>query len=263
MKAVRCHEPGGSEVLRFEDVPDPEPGTHDVVVRVAACALNRLDVVQRHGWYYMPGFRYPHIAGMDVAGEVVSVGTDVGDAVSVGDRVVIDPSMSGVADGSRYAGLGDLYGELGIIGATLDGGYAELCLAPASHVFPVPASMPLEHAATFATAYLTASHGLFAVGRLQPGETVLIHAAGSGVSTAAIQLARHAGAIVLATAGTDEKAERALGLGASCTCNNRTTDVTAWVQEVTDRRGVDVVLEHVGSALWELSLLARRRRGAS
>jgi NADPH:quinone reductase-like Zn-dependent oxidoreductase len=248
-------------VLRFEDVPDPEPGTHDVVVRVAACALNRLDVVQRHGWYYMPGFRYPHIAGMDVAGEVQSVGTDVGDAVSVGDRVVIDPSMSGVADGSRYAGLGDLYGELGIIGATLDGGYAELCLAPASHVFPVPVSMPLEHAATFATAYLTASHGLFAVGRLQPGETVLIHAAGSGVSTAAIQLARHAGAIVLATAGTDEKAERALGLGASCTCNNRTTDVTAWVQEVTDRRGVDVVLEHVGSALWEQSLLALAPQG--
>jgi len=121
--------------------------------------------------------------------------------------------------------------------------------------------MPLEHAATFATAYLTASHGLFAVGRLQPGETVLIHAAGSGVSTAAIQLARHAGAIVLATAGTDEKAERARGLGASCTCNNRTTDVTAWVQEVTDGGGVDVVLEHVGTALWEPSLLALAPQG--
>jgi NADPH:quinone reductase-like Zn-dependent oxidoreductase len=264
VRAVRYHEAGGPEVLRFEEVPDPDPGTHDVVVQVAACALNRLDVVQRNGWYHMPGFRYPHIAGMDVAGPVVAVGREVAarpGAVVVGDRVVIDPSLSGVDDGSRYAGMGDLYGELGIIGATVDGGYAELCVAPATHVYPVPPDMSFEHAATFATAYLTAARALFAVGHLQAGETVMIHAAGSGVSVAAIQLACRAGATVLATAGRDDKVERALRLGASCVCNNRTANVATWAREVTGGRGADMVLEHVGTALWEPSLFALAPQG--
>jgi NADPH:quinone reductase-like Zn-dependent oxidoreductase len=261
MRALRYHEPGGPDVLRLEEVGDPDPGTHDVVVQVAACALNHLDVVQRHGWYQMPGFRYPHIAGMDVAGMVVAVGSEVGHAVAVGERVVIDPSLSGVPSGSRYAGMGDLYGELGIIGATVDGGYAELCVAPATHLYMVPPSMPLEHAATFPTVYLTASHALFRVGGLQAGESVLMHAAGSGVSTAAIQLACRAGATVLATAGTDEKASRAVDLGASSACNNRTTDVAAWAREVTAGRGVDMVLEHVGTALWEASLFSLAPQG--
>src|SRR5690606_26380852 len=219
MKAVLYHRPGGPEVLEYTEVPDPEPGPKDVVVRVAAAALNRLDVVQRNGWFAMPGFTLPHIAGMDVAGGIVALGADV-EGLGVGERVVVDPSLAGVPEGSRYHGMGDYYGELGIIGATVAGGYAELCLVPATHVHRVPDGMPIEHAATFPTAYLTAWHALFETGRLQAGESVVVHAAGAGVSVAAIQLAKQRGATVLATAGSDEKCERALAIGADHVCNN-------------------------------------------
>ena len=271
MKAVIYDSPGNSEVLRYEAVPDPTPDPGDVVVKVEAAALNRLDVVQRNGWYQMPGFAYPHIAGMDVAGEVVAVGDDVATGkslggggaqpVAVGDRVVIDPSMAGVADNCKYRGRGDLYGELGIIGATLDGGYAELCLAPASHVYRLPDEMSASTAAAFPTCYMTAAHALFEVGALAAGEVVMIHAAGSGVSTAAIALAKHAGAVVLATAGTDEKCAQAQAIGADHVCNNRTGDVTAWAREVTGGRGVDLVFDHVGPALWEASMFALAIKG--
>ncbi|MGH1489557.1 MAG: zinc-binding dehydrogenase [Acidimicrobiales bacterium] len=239
---------------------DPEPGPGDVVIDVAATSLNRLDVVQRNGWFQMPGFQYPHIAGMDVAGTVSAVGSSV-TGVAVGDRVVVDPSLAGVAEDSKLAGMGDLYGELGIIGGTVDGGYAEKCLAPASHVYRVPDDMPFEHAATFPTCYLTADHALFDVGGLQPGETVMIHAAGSGVSTAGIQLAKNAGATVLATAGTDEKCERALALGADHVLNNRTGDVAGFAREVTQGAGVNMVFDHVGTALFGPSLFGLGIRG--
>lgn len=257
MKAMRYTETGGSEVLEYVDVADPEPGPVDVVVRVEACSLNRLDVVQRNGWFALDGFTLPHIAGMDIAGTVVAVGDAVDPAQSaVGDRVVVDPSLAGVDDRSVHAGRGDLYGALGVLGATADGGYAELCVVPASHVYRVPASMPIEHAATFPTAYLTASHAMFDVGKLVAGETVMIHAAGSGVSVAAIQLAKAAGATVLATAGSEAKLERAVELGADHVLNNRTGDVTGWAREVTSGAGVDVVLDHVGAALFAPSLFS-------
>ena len=119
MKAVFYNESGDSDVLHYGDVPDPEPGPGDVIVDVAATALNRLDLVQRQGWFQMPGFSYPHIAGMDVAGVISEVGDEVTE-VAVGDRVVIDPSLAGVADISKLAGRGDLFGELGIIGGTVE-----------------------------------------------------------------------------------------------------------------------------------------------
>jgi NADPH:quinone reductase-like Zn-dependent oxidoreductase len=255
MKAVLYHRPGGPEVLEYVDVADPEPGPADVVVRVEACALNRLDLLQRGGWYQMPGFTYPHIAGMDIAGTVAAVGSGV-TTVHVGDRVVLDPSLSGVAEGSKLAGRGDLFGELAVLGATVDGGYAELCLAPASHAYPVPDDLPIDHAATFPTCWVTAGHALFDVGKLHDGETVLIHAAGAGVSVAAIHLAKHAGATVLATAGSDLKCARALELGADHVLNNRTGDVTGWAREITAGKGVDMVLDHVGTALFGASLFA-------
>jgi len=231
-----------------------------VIVDVGATSLNRLDVVQRNGWFHMDGFTLPHIAGMDVAGTVSAVG-DAVTGVTVGDRVVVDPSLAGVADNSQLAGMGDLYGELGIIGGTVAGGYAEKCLVPATHLYPVPDSMPIEHAATFPTCYLTAAHALFDVGRLTAGETVMIHAAGSGVSTAAIQLAKNAGATVLATAGTDDKCEQALAIGADHVLNNRTGDITAWARAITAGAGVDMVFDHVGTALFAPSLFAIGVRG--
>jgi NADPH:quinone reductase-like Zn-dependent oxidoreductase len=253
-------EAGGPEVFQYIDVPDPEPGAGDVVIRVAATALNRLDVMQRNGWFQMPGFTYPHIAGMDMAGEIAAIGAEV-TTVAVGDRVVVDPSLAGVADNSKLAGMGDYYGNLGILGATVDGGYAELCLVPASHVFAVPNEMPLTHAAAFPTCFLTAHHALFATGDLKAGESVMVHAAGSGVSTAGIQLAKKAGATVFATAGTDEKCERALGLGADYVCNNRTGDIVAWSREITQGVGVDMVFDHVGAALFGPSLFSLRVHG--
>ena len=260
MKAVQYHQTGGTDVLEYTTVPDPSPARLDVLVRVEACALNRLDIVQRAGWYQMPGFRYPHIPGMDVAGTVVQVGADVV-SVNVGDRVVLDPSLSGVPEGSTFAGKGDLFGELAVIGATEDGGYADLCLAPASHVYHVPHDMPIEHAAEFPTCWLTATHALFDVGHLMAGESVLIHAAGSGVSVAGIQLAKRAGATVLATAGTDEKCERAVGIGADHVLNNRSGDVAVWAREVTSGAGVDMVFDHVGTALFGASLYALGLKG--
>jgi NADPH:quinone reductase-like Zn-dependent oxidoreductase len=253
MKAMLYRESGGPEVFQYVDVVDPDPATGDVVIDVAATSLNRLDLVQRNGWFQMPGFQLPHIAGMDVAGTVSAIGESVTN-VSVGDRVVVDPSLAGVADNSKLAGRGDLYGELGIIGANVDGGYAEKCLAPASHVYAIPDSIPFDHAATFPTAYLTAAHALFDVGALEAGETVMIHAAGSGVSIAGIQLAKHAGATVLATAGSEEKCDRALALGADHVANNRTTDVAGFAREVTHGAGVNMVFDHVGTALFGPSL---------
>jgi len=253
VKATLYHEAGGPEVLQYTDAPDPEPSGVDVVIDVGATCLNRLDVVQRNGWFQMPGFVYPHIAGMDVAGTVSAVGSAVTD-VSVGDRVVVDPSLAGVDETSKLAGRGDLYGDLGIIGGTVDGGYAEKCLVPASHVYAVPDDMAIEHAATFPTCYLTAAHALFDVGKLEAGETVMIHAAGSGLSTAGIQLAKNSGATVLATAGTDEKCERALALGADHVLNNRTGDVAGFAREVTHGAGVNMVFDHVGTALFGPSL---------
>ena len=260
MKALLYRQPGGPEVLEYTEVADPEPGARDVVVDVAATALNHLDVVQRNGWYALPGFSLPHIAGMDIVGTVAAVGGEVS-RVKVGDRVVVDPSLAEVPEGSKLAGRGDLYGELGVLGANADGGYAEQCLAPETHVHLIPDGVDFHTAVCFPTAFLTAWHALFPIGRLTAGETVMIHAAGSGVSMAGIQLAKHAGATVLATAGTDDKCERALELGADFVLNNRTGDVAGWAREVTQGVGVDMVFDHVGPALWAQSMFSLKARG--
>ncbi len=259
MKALFYTEPGDRSVLQFADVAEPTPGPRDVVIDVAATALNHLDIVQRNGWFTMPGMTLPHIAGMDVVGTVSSVGSGV-TRLKAGDRVVVDPSLVEVPDGSSLTGVGDP-SEPGVIGATVAGGYAEKCLVPETHAHVLPPSMSWHQAVCFPTSWVTAWHALLTVGRLSAGETVMIHAAGSGVSTAAIQLAKHAGAVVLATAGTDDKCERALRLGADFVCNNRTADVTAWAREVTAGAGVAMVFDHVGPALWAQSIFSLRPRG--
>ncbi|HEV7986639.1 MAG TPA: zinc-binding dehydrogenase [Steroidobacteraceae bacterium] len=260
MKAARYSGHGGPEVIRYEDVPEPTIAPADVIVKVAACAINRLDLIQRIGHFTLPGYRLPHIAGMDVAGEIVEIGRQV-EGVSVGDRVVINPSLTAVRGDSRFAGLDDRYGELGVIGATVDGGYAELCAAPASHVQPIPEGFTYEEVACIPTCYVTAWHALSETGRLAAGETVLIHAAGGGVSSAAIQLARKFGATVLATARTEAKLEHARRLGAHHVLCHHGADVARWAHEVTDGRGVDMVFDHIGPALWHASLAALRPRG--
>ncbi len=260
MKALIYDQPGGVDVLQYRDVPDPEPEAHDVVIKVTATTINHLDVVQRNGWFSLPGFSLPHIAGMDIVGTVIEVGEAV-TSVKTGDRVVVDPSMTEVPEGSKLAGYGDLYGELGVLGGTLAGGYAERCLAPETHLHAIPDDMSWHQAVIFPTACMTAHHALFDVARLKAGETIMIHAAGSGVSMVTIQLARQQGATVLATAGSEEKCEYAADLGADHTCNNRTTDVAAWARKCTDGKGVDVVFDHVGEALWAASMFSLTPRG--
>ena len=260
MKALMYEQHGGPEVLQYRDAPDPEPGPRDVVIKVAATTINYLDVAQRNGWFTIPGFSLPHISGMDVAGTVLETGSEV-TRVKPGDRALVNPSMTRVPAASKLAGMDDLYGLLGVIGGNVAGGYAEKCLAPETHLYPIPDDMTWQRAVVFPTCWMTAHHALFEIGRLKPGETALIHAAGSGVSIAAIQWARHAGAEVLATAGSGEKCEKALELGARDTCNNRTVDVAAWARDMTGGAGVDLVFDHVGEALWEASLMALKPRG--
>ena len=259
MKAL-IYESHGADVLEYTDVADPVPWSSDVVVEVAASTVNHLDTLQRNGWFTMPGFSLPHISGMDVVGTVIELGKNV-TRVTEGDRVVIDPSLASVPEDSSLSGRGDLYGELGIIGANADGGYAEKCLAPETHLHLIPDEMSWHQAAMFPTAWMTAHHALFDVASLTSGESVMIHAAGSGVSMAGIQLAKQAGATVLATAGSEEKCQKAIEIGADFACNNRETDLAKWAKERTDGRGVNVVFDHVGEALWASSMFALAPRG--
>ena len=249
MKAL-IYESHGADVLEYTDVADPVPWSSDVVVEVAASTVNHLDTLQRNGWFTMPGFSLPHISGMDVVGTVIELGKNV-TRVSEGDRVVIDPSLASVPEDSSLSGRG----------ANADGGYAEKCLAPETHLHLIPDEMSWHQAAMFPTAWMTAHHALFDVASLTSGESVMIHAAGSGVSMAGIQLAKQAGATVLATAGSEEKCQKAIEIGADFACNNRETDLAMWAKERTDGRGVNVVFDHVGEALWASSMFALAPRG--
>ncbi len=260
MKALIYEQHGGPEVLQYKDCTAPVPDGRDVVIEVAATTINHLDATQRNGWFVMPGFTLPHISGMDIAGTVVEIGAQVS-RVKIGNRVIVDPSLCKVPEDSKLSGRGDIYGELGILGANADGGYAEKCLAPETHLHLIPEAMSWHQAVIFPTAWMTSHHALFDVAELKEGETLMIHAAGSGVSMAGIQWAKNAGATVLATAGSEEKCAKARGLGADHTCNNRETDIAAWARELTSGRGVDVVFDHVGEALWAASMFSLAPRG--
>jgi len=260
MRAALHRTFGGPEVLEVVDVPDPEPGPRDVLLAVTASALNRLDVLQRQGPALLPGFSLPHIAGMDVVGEVIERGAEV-DSIEVGDRVVVNPALQcGECDLCRRGDDG-FCPDTRVVGGNHPGGYAERCVVPASHVYRIPDGVDDAEAATVPTVYSTAWHALVVTGRLRVGETVMIHAAGSGVSTAAIQLARRMGARVVATAGSERKLDVARKLGADVVANNRTDDVASVARAATDGRGVDMVFDHVGPALFQSSLFGLRPRG--
>lgn len=260
MKAVRYTEHGEPSVLRYGDVDDPQPGAGEVVVAVAATAVNRLDVLQRRGPGLLPAFTLPHVPGMDVAGTIDAVGPDV-DGARVGERVVVNPALAcGHCPWCRR-GDDDLCSAMVVVGGSADGGYAERCVVPATHALPLPDAVGFAEAATWPTAYSTAWHALFASGDLRLGETVVVHGASSGVSSAAIQLAARAGATVVATARSDEKLAWAAKLGAQVTVNSSTHDVAAVVREATDGRGADLVIDHVGPALFDASLRCLRPRG--
>jgi NADPH:quinone reductase-like Zn-dependent oxidoreductase len=259
MKAVRFHEHGSPEVLRYEDAPDPDAGPGRILVRVRACALNHLDLWQRRGLDRVK-IPFPHISGADVAGEIHAIGDGVPD-FHAGDRVMLQPGLSCGRCPRCLAGEDNFCDQYDVLGYQSDGGYAELVAVPAVNAIRLPDGIEFVTAAAFPLAFLTAWHMLHTRARVKKGETVLVLAAGSGVGQAAIQLARAAGARVIATAGGEAKAELARSIGAETVIDHYRDDVVSRVRELTGRRGVDVVIEHVGAATWERSVRALARGG--
>lgn len=252
MKAVRFHEHGASDVLKYEDAPDPVVGASEVLVRVKACALNHLDIHLRRGVRKMS---LPHIVGADVAGIVEAVGADVRNC-KPGQKTLLQPGVSCGVCAQCVSGDDNLCRQYAVLGAVQDGGYAELVKVPEVSVLPYPGDLPFEQAAALPLVFLTAWHMLLNRARMQAGETVLVLGAGSGVGSAAIQIAKLFHGRVIATAGSDEKLAKAKELGADETINHSTQDIGAEVKRITGKRGVDVVFEHVGTATWTHSYMS-------
>lgn len=253
MRAVLYATHGGPEVLQMVDVPDPEPRVDEVVIAVRAAALNRLDALQRQGPPLLQGFTLPHVPGMDVAGEVVASGIRV-EALPEGTRVLVKPR---IACGSCVAcRRGDDRGctHVQVVGGSRWGGYADYCVVPASHVYELPASAEYEEAATVPTALSTAWRALVDTARVRMGDVVVIHGPGSGVSIMALQLAKRAGAVVIVTGRSKAKLERARQLGADYVLPETDGHMVEAVLDLTRGRGADVVLNHVGTALFSASL---------
>lgn len=259
MKAVIFEKHGGPEVLRFTDVADPQIKADEVLIEVRACALNHLDVWVRGG---LPGIKIPlpHILGNDVAGVVREVGELV-NWVQPGDEVMLQPGLSCGHCVQCLAGRDNMCDTYDILGYRRDGGYAELLAAPGVNVIPKPQNLSWPEAAALPLVTLTAWHMLVSQARVQPGEDVLIHAAGSGVGSVGIQIAKLLGARVIATASSDEKLAKARELGADETVNYTRDDWPKEVRRLTDRRGVDVVFEHTGEATWAGSLVSLKQGG--
>ncbi|MGB6499334.1 MAG: zinc-binding dehydrogenase [Candidatus Acidiferrum sp.] len=252
MKAIVFHEHGGPEVLKYEDAPQPTLGANDVLVRVKACALNHLDLWVRGGLPGVP-IPLPHIPGSDVAGEVAEIGTDV-TAVKVGQKVVLAPGVTCGKCPACLSGHDNRCREFTNLGYIIDGGCAEFVGCPEINCLPYPENLTFEEAASIPLVFQTAWHMLVSRAELQPAEDVLILGAGSGVGSAGIQVAKFFGARVIATAGSDEKLAKARELGADHTINHKTQKIRDEVRRITNKRGVDVVFEHVGTATWDESV---------
>ncbi len=259
MKAVLFREHGGPEKLTFEDLPTPTIGTGEVLVRVKACALNHLDIWIRQGNPAYP-IPLPHVSGSDIAGVVEQIGAQV-EGVTVGARVVVSPGLSCWKCENCLAGRDNFCSTFGIVGAKTHGGYAEYVKVPFLNILPIPENLAFEQAAAFPLVSVTASHMLFALAGLQHGEMVLIMGAGSGVGSMAVQLAKLAGARVITTVGSDEKIPKAVVLGADAVINHSKEKVAERVKLLTEGKGVDVVIEHIGPEVWETCLASLAKGG--
>lgn len=258
MKASVFHTHGGPEVLSYEDIPDPAPSHGEVLVRVRACALNHLDIWQRNG---LPGVApMPHISGADITGEVAAVGPGI-KGFQTGQRVVLAPGVSCGRCQACASGEDNTCPSYDIFGYRRQGGYAEYVVAPEVNVLPYPGALTFEEAASIPLVFLTAWHMLITRAVLKQGEDVLVIAAGSGVGIAAVQIARLWGARVIATAGSEAKLRKAKDLGADEVINHASQDIAEEVKRITKKRGVDVVIEHVGPATWEKSIVSLARKG--
>jgi NADPH:quinone reductase-like Zn-dependent oxidoreductase len=259
MKAVVFHQHGGPEVLAFAEAPAPTIKPDEVLVAVKACALNHLDIWVRSG---LPGIKipFPHILGNDISGVVREVGELV-TWVKASDEVMVQPGVSCGHCGECLAGRDNFCRDYDILGYRRAGGYAELVAVPGVNISPKPQSLSWEEAAALPLVTVTAWHMLVTRAEVQPGENVLIHAAGSGVGSIGIQVAKLRGARVIATAGSDAKLAKAKELGADEVINYRNEDWAQQVRALTNRRGVDVVFEHTGAATWPGSIAALKNNG--
>ena len=252
MKAIVFHQHGGPEVLKYTDAPDPAPRPGEVLVRVRACALNHLDIWVRAGLPGVP-IPLPHIPGSDVAGEIASVGEGV-TRVKAGEKVVLAPGVTCGKCLACLSGNDNKCREFTNLGYLIDGGCAEYVRCPEVNCLPYPQNLTFEQAAAVPLVFQTAWHMLVARAELQPGEDVLVLGAGSGVGSAAIQIAKFFGARVITTVGSDEKVEKAKALGADEVIHRGKQKIRDEVKRLTKRRGVDVVFEHVGTATWDDSV---------
>lgn len=258
MRAAVVEDHGGPEVVRVREVPEPEPGPGDVRVAVRAVALNHLDLWVRRG---LPGLELtlPHIGGSDIAGTVDAVGAGV-TGLKPGRRVLVNPSLwCGECEFCRK-GEESLCVSFHILGEHVPGGMAEYAVVPARNVLPIPDSLSFEAAAAVPLVYPTAWRALKRA-RLAKGETILVLGASGGVATAAIQIAKRRGAVVVAVTRGEEKVEKVRALGADEVVDRSRGDFSKVVWEWTRKRGVDVVLENVGEATWKGSLRALAKGG--
>jgi len=252
MKAIVFHQHGGPEVLQYTDAAVPTLRANEVLVRVRACALNHLDLWVRGGLPNVP-IPLPHIPGSDIAGEIAQVGTQVS-TVKVGQKVVLAPGVSCGKCTACITGLDNRCRQFSNLGYMIDGGCAEFVRCPEVNCLPYPENLTFEEAASIPLVFQTAWHMLITRAQLQPGEGVLILGAGSGVGSAAIQIAAMFGARIIATAGNEAKLEKAKQLGAAHLINHKTRKIRDEVRRITNKRGVDVVVEHVGTATWDESV---------
>jgi len=259
MKAVAFDRFGGPEVLEPRELPDPRPAAAEIVVRVRACGVNHLDLWVRQGLRGLD-VQMPHVLGNDVVGEVAELGDGV-QGVAVGDRVWIHPTLSDGTCPACLAGDDNLCRSYDVLGRRRNGGYAEQVAVPARNALPYPDGLAWEDAAAMPLVFLTAWHMLVGRARLKAGETVLIIGGGSGVGSAAIQVAKHLGARVIATAGSEPKLERVRALGADATIDHSRQDIAAEARAFTDQAGVEVVFEHVGGRVFEAGVAALARNG--
>ncbi|HVZ71274.1 MAG TPA: zinc-binding dehydrogenase [Polyangia bacterium] len=262
MRAALFRTHGGPEVLEIADVPVPTPGPHEVQVKVTATALNHIDVWMRRG---LPALhlKLPHVSGGDVCGVVSALGAGVS-GVAEGDRVVLNPGLSCGRCEACLSGRDNFCPEYRMLGEQIWGAQAEYVVVPAANLVPAPrATVPLDDTALAAVpiAFITAWQMLVDRAHLRQGETVLVLAAGSGVGTAAIQIAKLWGARVIATASTDAKLAAARTLGADETINLTDKELVAEIKRLTNRRGVDVVVEHVGASTFPKSVVACAKGG--
>jgi len=257
MKAAIFYEFGGPEVLRYEDVPDPKPRKDQVLIGVKACALNHLDLWVRKG---IPGVKLPHILGSDVAGEVVEVGEYV-TGLEPGQRVLLAPMYFCNRCEQCVAGRQNFCREFTALGNLVDGGNCERMAVPAVNVIPIPDSLGFNEAASVPLVFLTAFHMLTGRASIRPGHTVLVLGANSGVGSAAIQIAKFFQATVIATAGDERKLQKAREVGADYVINHYEQKIGDEVRRITNKTGVDIVIEHVGAATWNESMKALKPGG--